>query len=92
MISLRTDLARRIRARSTYVFGWSVKVVPVNENQLRLITHNPRNRKQVAEEVITVDYEEYAQLHLNEDDREVFIDRIIRSFLYPVRCLTLLED
>jgi hypothetical protein len=58
MTSLRTDLARRIRARSTYVFGWSVKVVTVNERQIRLITRNPKNKKQVAEEVITVDYEE----------------------------------
>jgi hypothetical protein len=92
MISLRTDLARRIRARSTYVFGWSVKVATVDESRIRLITRNPKNKKQVAEEVITVDYEEYAKASLNEDDRELFIDRIIRSFLYPVRCLTLLED
>jgi hypothetical protein len=44
MTSLRTDLARRIRARSTYVFGWSVKVATVNERQIRLITRNPKNK------------------------------------------------
>jgi len=90
--SLRTDLARRIRARSTYVFGWSIKVVAVDDERLRLITYNPRNKQQTAEEVITVDMEEYAQASLNEDDREIFIDRIIRSFLYPVRPLQLIED
>ena len=92
MTSLRADLARRIRARSTCVFGWSIKVSQVNATNLRLITHNPRNRKQVAEEVITVDLEEYAEVSWNEEDREYFIDTIIRSFLYPVRPLLLLED
>jgi len=88
---LRTDLARRIRARSTYLFGWSIKVVPVGEDRLRLITHNPRNKRQTAEEVIAVDLEEYALASHNEDDRDIFIDRIIRSFLYPVRPLQQLD-
>jgi len=90
--SLRTDLARRIRARSSYIFGWSIKVVAVDKERIRLITHNPRNKRQKAEQVIAVDLEEYAQASLNEDDRDIFIDRIIRSFLYPVRPLQLLED
>jgi len=90
--SLRTDLARRIRARSSYIFGWSIKVVAVDDERIRLITHNPRNKRQKAEQVIAVDMEEYAQASLNEDDRDIFIDRIIRSFLYPVRPLQLLED
>jgi len=89
--SLRTDLARRIRARSSYIFGWSIKVVAVDDERIRLITHNPRNKRQKAEQVIAVDMEEYAQASLNEDDRDIFIDRIIRSFLYPVRPLQLLE-
>lgn len=92
MTSLRTDLARRIRARSTHVFGWSIKVVAVDEDHFRLITHNPANRRQTAEEVITVDLEEYARVCQDEDDRDIFIDRIIRSFLYPVRPLQPLED
>ncbi|MBM5801054.1 MAG: hypothetical protein FJ077_09530 [Cyanobacteria bacterium K_DeepCast_35m_m2_023] len=92
MSSLRTDLARRIRARSSYIFGWSIKVVAVDKERIRLITHNPRNKRQKAEQVIAVDLEEYAQASLNEDDRDIFIDRIIRSFLYPVRPLQLLED
>ena len=92
MTSLRTDLARRIRARSTYIFGWRVKVVVVDDDRLRLITHNPRNKRQTAEEVITVDLEEYASVCQDEDDRDIFIDRIIRSFLYPVRPLQLLEN
>ena len=91
MTSLRTDLARRIRARSTYIFGWGVKVVVVDDDRLRLITHNPRNKRQTAEEVITVDLEEYAHVCQDEDDRDIFIDRIIRSFLYPVRPLQLLD-
>ena len=92
MTYLRTDLARRIRARSTYIFGWGIKVVAVDDDRLRLITHNPANRRQTAEEVITVDLEEYAQVSLDEDDRDFFIDGIIRSFLYPVRPLQLLEN
>lgn len=91
MTSLRTDLARRIRARSTYIFGWGIKVVAVDDNRLRLITHNPRNKRQTAEEVITVDLVEYARVCQDEDDRDIFIDGIIRSFLYPVRPLQLLE-
>ena len=91
MTSLRTDLARRIRARSTYIFGWGIKVVAVDDNRLRLITHNPRNKRQTAEEVMTVDLEEYARVCQDEDDRDIFIDRIIRSFLYPVRPLQLLD-
>ena len=91
MTSLRTDLARRIRARSTYIFGWGIKVVAVDEDRLRLITHNPRNKRQTAEEVITVDLEEYARVSQDEDDRDIFIDRIIRSFLYPVRPLQQLD-
>lgn len=89
MSSLRSDLARRIRARSTYIFGWSVKVSlrETDEDRLRLITHNPRNKRQTAEEVITVDMEEYARVCQDEDDRDIFIDRIIRSFLYPVHPL-----
>jgi len=90
--SLRTDLARRIRARSSYIFGRSIKVVAVDDEPIRLITHNPRNKRQKAEEVITVDIEEYAQASINEDDRDIFIDRIIRNFLFPVRSLQLLED
>jgi hypothetical protein len=91
MTSLRTDLARRIRARSTYIFGWSIKVVPVDETRLCLITHNPRNKRQTAEEVIAVDLEEYARVSQDEDDRDIFIDRIIRSFLYPVHPLQQLD-
>lgn len=93
MSSLRSDLARRIRARSTYIFGWSVKVSlrGTDEDRLRLITHNPRNKRQTAEEVITVDMEEYARVCQNEDDRDIFIDRIIRSFLYPFHPLQPLE-
>ena len=91
MTSLRTDLARRIRARSTYIFGWGIKVVAVDDNRLRLITHNPHNKRQKAEEVITVDLVEYARVCQDEDDRDIFIDRIIRSFLYPVRPLQLLD-
>lgn len=93
MTSLRTDLARRIRARSTHLFGWSVKVSlrETDEDCLRLITHNPANRQQTAEEVITVDLEEYAQACQDEDDRDIFIDRIIRSFLYPVHSLQPLD-
>jgi len=67
-------------------------VVPVGGNELRLITYNPRNKKEVAKEVITVDLEEYAEVFYYEDAREEFIDGIIRSFLYPVRCLTPIED
>jgi len=67
-------------------------VVAVDKERIRLITHNPRNKRQKAEQVIAVDLEEYAQASLNEDDRDIFIDRIIRSFLYPVRPLQLLED
>jgi hypothetical protein len=89
--SLRSDLARRIRARSTYIFGWSIKVVAVDSNRLRLITHNPRNKRQTAEEVITVDLEEYSRVCQDEDDRDIFIDRIIRSFLYPVHPLQPLD-
>ena len=92
MTSLRTDLARRIRARSTYIFGWSIKVVAVDDDRLRLITHNPRNKRQTAEEVITVDLVEYARVCQDEDERDIFIDGIIRSFLYPVRPLQLLEN
>lgn len=93
MTSLRTDLARRIRARSTHIFGWSIKVSlrETDENHFRLITHNPLNKRQTAEEVITVDLEEYARVCQDEDDRDIFIDRIIRSFLYPVRPLQLLD-
>ena len=91
MTALRTDLARRIRARSTYLFGWSIKVVAVGDDRLRLITHNPHNKRETAEEVITVDLEEYARVSQDEDDRDIFIDRIIRSFLYPVRPLQLLD-
>ena len=91
MTSLRTDLARRIRARSTYLFGWSIKVVPVGEDRLRLITHNRRNKRETAEEVITVDLEDYARVYQDEDDRDIFIDRIICSFLYPVRPLQQLD-
>lgn len=90
--SLRTDLARRIRARSTYIFGWSIRVIAVDDENLRLIVHNPANRRQTAEEVITVDLEEYARICQDEDDRDIFIDGIIRSFLYPVRPLQLLEE
>ena len=85
-------MARRIRARSTYIFGWSIKVVAVDHDRLRLITHNPRNKRQTAEEVITVDLVEYARVCQDEDDRDIFIDGIIRSFLYPVRPLQLLEN
>jgi hypothetical protein len=92
MTSLRTDLARRIRSCSTYIFGWSIKVVAVDDDRLRLITHNPANRRQTAEEVITVDLEEYTRVSQDEDDRDIFIDGIIRSFLYPVRPLQLLES
>ena len=92
MTSLRTYLARRIRARSTYIFGWSIKVVAVDDDRLRLITHNPRNKRQTAEEVITVDLVEYACVCQDEDERDIFIDGIIRSFLYPVRPLQLLEN
>lgn len=94
MTALRTDLARRIRARSSYIFGWSIKVSlrETDEDRLRLITHNPANRRQTAEEVITVDLEEYARICQDEDDRDIFIDGIIRSFLYPVRPLQLLEE
>ena len=91
MTSLRTDLARRIRARSTYLFGWSVKVVAVGDDRLRLITHNPRNKQQKAEQVVEVDLEEYARVCQDDDERDFFIDGIIRSFLYPVRPLQLLD-
>jgi hypothetical protein len=89
--SLRTDLARRIRARSTYLFGWSVKVVAVGDDRLRLITHNPRNKKQRAEQVVEVDLDDYANACLDEEERETFVDSIIRSFLYPIRPLQLLD-
>jgi predicted GTPase len=92
MSLLRTDLARRIRARSTYVFSWRVSVVALDDEHLRLITYNPRNKRQRAEEVIAIDLDEYAQVSRNEDEREPFIDTIIRSFLYPVRSVLLLED
>lgn len=90
--SLRTDLARRIRARSTYIFGWSIKVVAVDDENLRLIVHNPANKRQREEQVIAVNLEEYAEVSQNEDDRDIYIDKIIRSFLYPVRVVALLPD
>ena len=92
MSSLRTDLARRIRSRSTHLFGWSISVVAVDDGHLRLITYNPRNKRQRAEEVIAIDLGEYAKVFTDEDNRDIYIDRIIRNFLYPVRSLQLLED
>ena len=92
MSSLRTDLARRIRSRSTYIFGWSVSVIAIDDGHLRLITYNPRNKRQRAQEVIAIDLDEYAKISTDEDNRDIYIDRIIRNFLYPVRSLQLLED
>jgi len=90
--SLLTDLARRIRARSTHIFGWSIKVVVVDDGNLRLIVYNPANKRQREEQVFAVDLVEYAQVSLNGEDRDIYIDKIIRSFLYPVRPLQLLDD
>lgn len=72
MTSLRTDLAHRLRARSTYIFGWSIKVLAVDDDRLRLITHNPSNKRQTAEQMIEVDPEEYVR---------VFQTKITETFL-----------
>ena len=67
-------------------------MVAVGNGHLRLITHNPRKKRQKAEEVIPIDLDEYAEVVANEDNRDIYIDRIIRNFLFPVRPLQLLEN
>lgn len=92
MTTLRTDLAKRLRARSKHVFGWGIGVVALDGGLFRLTAYNPRNKKEKEVQVIPVNLEDYAEVYPKEDERDIFIDTIIRSFLFPTRVVGLLPE
>lgn len=85
--ALRHDLAKRLIARSKYIFGWGIGVRVEEDGRFILTAYNPRNKKDTVEEEVGIDMDEYARVYSDLDDRDIFIDTVIRGFLYPVKRL-----
>jgi len=89
VISLITQLKKRIRARAQHWYGLDLTVKSKDNNLTLCLRHQQTG--QTATETVSIDLEDLDDIQGDDQALTEYADRIIERFAFPVRPLQMLE-